>query len=131
MASGSNTFSKVTSGRSAIGPGPLGSAPVREPVVSVDDDMDSDEHIGLSTRSESRLKRSAIVSAAIENEGDRVVPFKGTLDRGTLAQCLNATSQIATECNSLLRDLLRGRYVGRLNCPAVGGGFHVLGFGPR
>ena len=33
------------------------------------------------------------------------------LDRGTLAQCLNATSQIAAECNSILRDLLRGRYV--------------------
>ncbi len=31
------------------------------------------------------------------------------VDRGTLAQCLNATSQIATECNSILRDLLRGR----------------------
>lgn len=33
------------------------------------------------------------------------------LDRGTLAQCLNATSQIAAECNSILRDLLRGRRV--------------------
>lgn len=33
------------------------------------------------------------------------------VDRGTLAQCLNATSQIAAECNSILRDLLRGRYV--------------------
>lgn len=33
------------------------------------------------------------------------------VDRGTLAQCLNATSQIAAECNSILRDLLRGRWV--------------------
>eukprot|EP00889_Picochlorum_renovo_P001695 jgi/Picre1/28725/NNA_004125.t1 len=38
-------------------------------------------------------------------DGERAVP----LDRGTLAQCLNATSQIAAECNSILRDLLRGR----------------------
>jgi hypothetical protein len=31
------------------------------------------------------------------------------VDRGALASCLNATSQIAAECNSILRDLLRGR----------------------
>jgi len=34
---------------------------------------------------------------------------EGSLDSGTLAQCLNATSQIAAECNSILSDLLRGR----------------------
>ena len=33
---------------------------------------------------------------------------RGSLDRGTLAQCLNATSQIAAECNRILRELLRG-----------------------
>ena len=32
-----------------------------------------------------------------------------SLDRGTLAQCLNATSQIAAECNRILRELLRER----------------------
>lgn len=59
----------------------------------------------------SDINESWIVRAAIENGGDRFVPSRGTLDRGTLAQCLNATSQIAAECNSILRDLLRGRYV--------------------
>lgn len=59
----------------------------------------------------SDMEESWIVRAAIENGGDRSVPSRGTLDRGTLAQCLNATSQIAAECNSILRDLLRGRYV--------------------
>lgn len=59
----------------------------------------------------SDIEESWIVRAAIENGGDRFVPSRGTLDRGTLAQCLNATSQIAAECNSILRDLLRGRYV--------------------
>lgn len=58
----------------------------------------------------SDIDESWIVRAAIENGGDRFVPSRGTLDRGTLAQCLNATSQIAAECNSILRDLLRGRY---------------------
>ena len=33
------------------------------------------------------------------------------VDRGSLAQALSATSQIAAECNSILRDLLRGRCV--------------------
>lgn len=32
-----------------------------------------------------------------------------SLDRGQLADCLNQTSKIAAECNSILRDLLRGR----------------------
>ena len=31
------------------------------------------------------------------------------LDRGQLADCLSQTSKIAAECNSILRDLLRGR----------------------
>lgn len=43
-------------------------------------------------------------SAEVEDE-ELLLPF----DRGTLARCLNATSQIAAECNSILRDLLRGR----------------------
>lgn len=32
-------------------------------------------------------------------------------DRGALADCLTQTSKIAAECNSILRDLLRGRCV--------------------
>jgi hypothetical protein len=28
-----------------------------------------------------------------------------------LAECLNATSAIAAECNHILRDSMRGRYV--------------------
>ena len=36
--------------------------------------------------------------------------FSGSsLDRSTLAQCLNATSQIAAECNRILRELLMDR----------------------
>ena len=67
----------------------------------------------------SDIEESWIVRAAIENGGDRFVPSRGTLDRGTLAQCLNATSQIAAECNSILRDLLRGRYVEGILGPNV------------
>lgn len=42
---------------------------------------------------------------------DAVSTSTAAVDRGALAQCLSATSQIAAECNSILRDLLRGRYV--------------------
>ena len=55
---------------------------------------------GKSTTSLQKKEPSA------EAEGEELLlPF----DRGTLARCLNATSQIAAECNSILRDLLRGR----------------------
>lgn len=61
------------------------------------------------TSNSSSMTTTAIVESGQKNgkDGERAVP----LDRGTLAQCLNATSQIAAECNSILRDLLRGRYV--------------------
>ena len=49
-----------------------------------------------------RKGRGAKAKAAQPQDGAAV-------DRGALAQCLNATSQIAAECNSILRDLLRGR----------------------
>ena len=53
--------------------------------------------------------RASIVSAALAQAGDSDIGRKrGSLDRGTLAQCLNATSQIAAECNRILRELLRG-----------------------
>jgi hypothetical protein len=52
-----------------------------------------------------RKGRGARAKAAQPQDGSAAV------DRGALAQCLNATSQIAAECNSILRDLLRGRWV--------------------
>ena len=52
---------------------------------------------------------SSIVSAALAQAGESSIgQQRGSLDRGTLAQCLNATSQIAAECNRILRELLRG-----------------------
>ena len=52
---------------------------------------------------------TSIVSAALAQAGESAIGLKrGSLDRGTLAQCLNATSQIAAECNRILRELLRG-----------------------
>jgi len=37
-------------------------------------------------------------------------PAGAHMNKGTLAECLNQTSQIAAECNTILRDLMRGRY---------------------
>ena len=52
---------------------------------------------------------SSVVSAALAQAGESMIGRqRGSLDRGTLAQCLNATSQIAAECNRILRELLRG-----------------------
>lgn len=66
------------------------------------------------TSNSSSMTTTAMVESGQKNgkDGERAVP----LDRGTLAQCLNATSQIAAECNSILRDLLRGRYVAWKYC---------------
>jgi hypothetical protein len=53
--------------------------------------------------------RTSIVSAALAQARESAIGrTRGSLDRGTLAQCLNATSQIAAECNRILRELLRG-----------------------
>ena len=71
--------------------------------------QDSTSYFVPLSRSSSR---TSIVSAALAQAGDSAIGRKrGSLDRGTLAQCLNATSQIAAECNRILRELLRGAHV--------------------
>ncbi|KFM29261.1 hypothetical protein F751_1637 [Auxenochlorella protothecoides] len=44
---------------------------------------------------------------AKEHHGD--ASDGGTVDKGALADCLSQTSKIAAECNTILRDLLKGR----------------------
>ena len=43
------------------------------------------------------------------------------IDKTQLADCLSQTSKIAAECNSILRDLLRGRCVHALGCKGQAG----------
>lgn len=53
-----------------------------------------------------RRKKAKAAEAAAVVAASGAAP----LDRGQLADCLSQTSKIAAECNSILRDLLRGRW---------------------
>ncbi|KAL4443541.1 hypothetical protein ABPG75_011278 [Micractinium tetrahymenae] len=56
-----------------------------------------------------RKKAKAAAQAAAAGGGPLAPAASHSLDRGQLADCLSQTSKIAAECNSILRDLLRGR----------------------
>lgn len=57
-----------------------------------------------------RKAEPALEPAAAPSGSARPPPLP--MDRGQLADCLSQTSKIAAECNSILRDLLRGRQGG-------------------
>jgi hypothetical protein len=84
------------------------SGPTREADTDMRATQTVSSYVPLSPTSDAL----SIVRAALESDGESFVPSRGTLDRGTLAQCLNATSQIAAECNSILRELLGGGDLG-------------------
>ena len=56
-----------------------------------------------------RKKATAAAQAAPGSAAPLAPGASHSLDRGQLADCLSQTSKIAAECNSILRDLLRGR----------------------
>lgn len=56
-----------------------------------------------------RRKKAKAAAQAAAAGAAPLAPPAAHLDRGQLADCLSQTSKIAAECNSILRDLLRGR----------------------
>ncbi|PRW56682.1 hypothetical protein C2E21_4574 [Chlorella sorokiniana] len=65
--------------------------------------------MGRRRRTEAAAGPPALPPAAAAGTAVAEVRPPAALDRGQLADCLSQTSKIAAECNSILRDLLRGR----------------------